>query len=240
MADAHGSGPCVRKDVRVQLPPRPRCSGAPAGAGAPFPFARYFPGGRAPRTPHGALSRGGEYNPFGSAWCSLTAEFRVYQAVVLLIQAATTSARLVVSMPAWGQPGPVASRATSSVPVKYGAPESYVHALVVISGAAPRTPRVVGSTFATATVPCCRREAGLGSVPVRLPQPARVSCCPTFGAVRFTFRGATVVTGESSLSRATSFSLAWTTSVTLRATPDSVASSTRPRVAVVGYGTLPE
>src|SRR5882757_3046818 len=23
MADAHGSGPCVRKDVRVQLPPRP-------------------------------------------------------------------------------------------------------------------------------------------------------------------------------------------------------------------------
>ena len=25
MADAHGSGPCVRKDVRVQLPPRPPC-----------------------------------------------------------------------------------------------------------------------------------------------------------------------------------------------------------------------
>src|SRR6185312_10958582 len=24
MADAHGSGPCVRKDVRVQLPPRPQ------------------------------------------------------------------------------------------------------------------------------------------------------------------------------------------------------------------------
>src|SRR3954452_15529135 len=26
MADAHGSGPCVRKDVGVQLPPRPPCS----------------------------------------------------------------------------------------------------------------------------------------------------------------------------------------------------------------------
>jgi hypothetical protein len=24
MADAHGSGPCVRKDVGVQLPPRPQ------------------------------------------------------------------------------------------------------------------------------------------------------------------------------------------------------------------------
>src|SRR5690242_20184250 len=26
MADAHGSGPCVRKDVGVQLPPRPPAS----------------------------------------------------------------------------------------------------------------------------------------------------------------------------------------------------------------------
>ncbi len=30
MADAHGSGPCVRKDVRVQLPPRPLVVKVPA------------------------------------------------------------------------------------------------------------------------------------------------------------------------------------------------------------------
>src|SRR5690349_5051208 len=35
MADAHGSGPCVRKDVGVQLPPCPlRTSARPAGRAA--------------------------------------------------------------------------------------------------------------------------------------------------------------------------------------------------------------
>src|SRR3984957_18939285 len=34
-ADAHGSGPCVREDVRVQIPPRPRDRGADLGARAP-------------------------------------------------------------------------------------------------------------------------------------------------------------------------------------------------------------
>ena len=36
MADAHGSGPCVRKDVGVQLPPcAPRSNGP--GLSGPFP-----------------------------------------------------------------------------------------------------------------------------------------------------------------------------------------------------------
>jgi hypothetical protein len=52
--------------------------------------------------------------------------------------------------------------------------------------------------------------------------------------------GGTEVTGESRRIRATSFSLAWRTSVALRAMPDSVASSVRPSVTVVGYGVLPE
>ena len=33
MADAHGSGPCVRKDVGVQLPPRPQPRAPPHAAG---------------------------------------------------------------------------------------------------------------------------------------------------------------------------------------------------------------
>src|SRR5215475_4875309 len=72
-ADAHGSGPCVRKDVRVQIPPRPlyrwpaetRASfvfpGLPGGTG--FTFANKIANGislgtmRKPRghiRPHGA------------------------------------------------------------------------------------------------------------------------------------------------------------------------------------------
>src|SRR2546423_13329080 len=48
MADAHGSGPCVRKDVRVQLPPRP-----PAGPWSPnrLPRGLIIFGGRTPQTP---------------------------------------------------------------------------------------------------------------------------------------------------------------------------------------------
>jgi hypothetical protein len=48
-ADAHGSGPCVRKDVRVQIPPRPRDSSRCSQAlRASFPEIR------------GVLARGGD------------------------------------------------------------------------------------------------------------------------------------------------------------------------------------
>src|SRR4051794_21688572 len=103
MADAHGSGPCVRKDVRVQLPPRPPCSEArPLARPGLFPFSSSLPGGRAPRTPHGAVPPdpawlrlwwgffGGECHPVGSAWCSLLAEFLCFQDVVFLIHSART------------------------------------------------------------------------------------------------------------------------------------------------------
>jgi hypothetical protein len=39
MADAHGSGPCVREDVRVQLPPRPLYDEPPPGM---FPGGGFF------------------------------------------------------------------------------------------------------------------------------------------------------------------------------------------------------
>jgi hypothetical protein len=62
-ADAHGSGPCVRKDVRVQIPPRPRggpCCSLPFGHLHRGP--RFFPGARAPGPPtapaYGGLATG--------------------------------------------------------------------------------------------------------------------------------------------------------------------------------------
>src|SRR3984957_6196084 len=57
-ADAHGLGPCVRKDVRVQIPPRPRVGLLYSLAGWPASlFARSAgPGGRPPGTPRVALS----------------------------------------------------------------------------------------------------------------------------------------------------------------------------------------
>src|SRR5712691_2470433 len=56
-ADAHGSGPCVRKDVRVQIPPRPRVGLAYSLALASFAYARSAgPGGRPPGTPRVAPS----------------------------------------------------------------------------------------------------------------------------------------------------------------------------------------
>ena len=50
MADAHGSGPCVRKDVGVQLPPRPHAPGDPCRRSARTGVASCWPRGRAPRT----------------------------------------------------------------------------------------------------------------------------------------------------------------------------------------------
>src|SRR4051794_15772093 len=51
MADAHGSGPCVRKDVRVQLPPRPPI----VAESAPLvEEARLLCGGRTPAPPRRA------------------------------------------------------------------------------------------------------------------------------------------------------------------------------------------
>ncbi len=59
MADAHGSGPCVRKDVGVQLPPCPRESSL-ARSEAELPsrgaFSLCHPGGQPPGTP-GRTSR---------------------------------------------------------------------------------------------------------------------------------------------------------------------------------------
>ena len=56
MADAHGSGPCVRKDVGVQLPPSPLECGGPvfaesANRGPLVILLR----GPSPRTPRGAV-----------------------------------------------------------------------------------------------------------------------------------------------------------------------------------------
>src|SRR5260370_6431386 len=54
-ADAHGSGPCVRKDVRVQIPPRPRVTPSCSLAFGQF---RHWPavpapgGGGPPPPPH--------------------------------------------------------------------------------------------------------------------------------------------------------------------------------------------
>src|SRR5712691_7830590 len=57
-ADAHGSGPCVRKDVRVQIPPRPRAGLCYSSI---FDRLRWRPpclsGGTTPRNPpRGPLS----------------------------------------------------------------------------------------------------------------------------------------------------------------------------------------
>ncbi len=52
-ADAHGSGPCVREDVRVQIPPRPRAAGQACSLiFDQLPMGRGIcPGGRPPGTP---------------------------------------------------------------------------------------------------------------------------------------------------------------------------------------------
>lgn len=56
MADAHGSGPCVRKDVRVQLPPRPPCSGPIRWRGSGLSRCPHHTRGGDPPDPHGACS----------------------------------------------------------------------------------------------------------------------------------------------------------------------------------------
>src|SRR5947209_18328175 len=57
MADAHGSGPCVRKDVRVQLPPRPLCSGPVAARPALSRWLCYSRGAVPPGPPTVRLGR---------------------------------------------------------------------------------------------------------------------------------------------------------------------------------------
>jgi nucleoside-diphosphate-sugar epimerase len=60
MADAHGSGPCVRKDVGVQLPPRPRIGEDPYPREARIGVLTLcLPRGRAPRTRVPAVACGG-------------------------------------------------------------------------------------------------------------------------------------------------------------------------------------
>ena len=58
MADAHGSGPCVRKDVGVQLPPRPHAPGDPCPRKARTGVASCLPRGRAPRAPRSGWGLG--------------------------------------------------------------------------------------------------------------------------------------------------------------------------------------
>src|SRR5664279_612018 len=55
MADAHGSGPCVRKDVGVQLPPRPLAWSLQSQVGFTQVLARVAAGG-----PHNAGRRTGQ------------------------------------------------------------------------------------------------------------------------------------------------------------------------------------
>src|SRR6266536_4858816 len=58
MADAHGSGPCVRKDVGVQLPPSPRVPGCPLSAeSADRGHSSCLLRGPSPRTPRVAVVR---------------------------------------------------------------------------------------------------------------------------------------------------------------------------------------
>lgn len=51
MADAHGSGPCVRKDVRVQLPPRPLGRGPPGSCFAGRASSYIYTGAEPPVAP---------------------------------------------------------------------------------------------------------------------------------------------------------------------------------------------
>jgi hypothetical protein len=55
MADAHGSGPCVRKDVRVQLPPRPPGTHV-RGTRSPGGGHRCWSGGPSPPDPQPGAS----------------------------------------------------------------------------------------------------------------------------------------------------------------------------------------
>src|SRR5215475_13213051 len=57
MADAHGSGPCVRKDVRVQIPPRPRVARCLSGdLRSPSREPRFCPGGDPPEPPRSMVA----------------------------------------------------------------------------------------------------------------------------------------------------------------------------------------
>ena len=70
MADAHGSGPCVRKDVGVQLPPRPPAPGDPCPQSARTGVASYCRGAdpaEPPRSPHGAVGGGSVGGRFAGA-----------------------------------------------------------------------------------------------------------------------------------------------------------------------------
>src|SRR4051794_12949667 len=154
-----------------------------------------------------------------------------------------TSTRAVVSAWSWGQSGPSLSIETSlpllPAATKYGAPESYVQALVVDVGAKPFTPAYCGSTVATFTVPCCSFVDGVGFVAVRLPQPASVSFWSTVGALRAIFSGSIPTTALSSSAIAMSLLGDWYTVTTLRVIPGLLWSAV-PSSTDVGYGTGPE
>ncbi len=95
MADAHGSGPCVRKDVGVQLPPRPLLTSASrgflAGRSLPVPTSPLDPL-RAVQVRCGRAERG---------------NFRVSRSITadglgwVAISALTSSAAAVVPDPPW-------------------------------------------------------------------------------------------------------------------------------------------
>ena len=95
-ADAHGSGPCVRKDVRVQIPPRPLVDGDPMVAsplrGASLSWVPLsFTPGADPRTPSRKSAGGwssdfpagnplglviGSAVPLGPSWTSQQVRWR--------------------------------------------------------------------------------------------------------------------------------------------------------------------
>src|SRR5262245_896815 len=116
------------------------------------------------------------------------------------------STRDVVSGPVCGQPGPSLSTPTSLGPVlvraKYGAPESYVQALVSADGLLPSTSTVYFVLLDTVMSPYCMCVAGSPSAVVA-PQPASRTTSPFVGAVRLSLSGAMSVTGAESFANAT-------------------------------------
>jgi hypothetical protein len=70
MADAHGSGPCVRKDVRVQLPPRPLESHV-RGFPLPLVVVSGVFWGSDPQAPAGGALPPGP--PVGGGWVGMVA-----------------------------------------------------------------------------------------------------------------------------------------------------------------------
>src|SRR3954470_5274316 len=160
------------------------------------------------------------------------------------IQSATTSTRAVASTWSWGQSGPSLSMDTRRPPflpdgTKYGAPESYVHALVVDVGAKPCTPTYCGSTVATFSCPCWSFVPGVGSTEVRLPQPASVTFWSIDGARWLIDSGSMPKTGLSSSAIAMSLLGDWYTVTTLRVTP-GLSTVVVPSSTDVGYGTGPD